>query len=125
MDKKKRNSYILVILAGIFWGMIGLLFRWLEAAGVTSEEGMLMRLGFAALLVGGFLLVKDRNAFRFRLKDLWCLCGAGLSCLAMFACYFKALTYTTLAVAGVLLYTAPAFVVIFSAMNPKAAETKE
>ena len=116
MDKKKRNSYILVILAGFFWGLIGLLFRLLEAAGITSLEGMLMRLGFAALIVGAFLTVRDRGAFRIRLKDLWCLCGAGISCLAMFACYFKALTYTTLAVAGVLLYTAPAFVVLFSAV---------
>ena len=116
MDKKRRNSYILVLGAGFFWGILGLLFRFLEAGGVTTQEVTLLRLGFAAVIIAGFLLVKDRGAFRIRLKDLWCLFGVGLSCLAMFVCYFKALTYTTLAVAGVLLYTAPGFVVIFSAI---------
>ena len=116
MNKTKRRSYILILLAGFFWGITGLFFRYLEALGVVPMEVVLLRMGSAALLLGGYMLLKDRATFRFCIKDLWCLAGAGMACLLMFASYFKAMTYTTLAVAGVLLYTAPGFVVVFSAV---------
>lgn len=116
MDTTKRKSYLLILGAGFFWGITGLFFRYLEGRGVVPMEVVLLRMGFAALILGFYMAVKDRRLFRFRLRDLWCLAGAGLSCLVMFGCYFTAMTYTTLAVAGVLLYTAPGFVVLFSAM---------
>lgn len=116
MGNVKRKSYLLIFLAGFFWGITGLFFRYLEGRGIAPMEVVLLRMGFAALILGVYLAVKDRRAFCFRLKDLWCLAGAGGACLLMFASYFKAMTYTTLAVAGVLLYTAPGFVVVFSAV---------
>lgn len=111
----KRNSYICILLAGALWGITGFFFRHLTALGFDSMEAVLMRIGFAAVLLFLFLLIREPAAFRVRLKDLWCMVGAGTACLMMFICYFKAMEYASLAVAVVLLYTAPGFVVILSA----------
>lgn len=115
METNKRKYYLLVIFAGMFWGTTGLFFRKLTSMGFESLEVLLLRIGFAALLLGGLLLIKDRKLFRIRLKDLFFLAGAGIFTFSAFFCYFSALSNTTVAVSAVLLYTSPAFVVLFSA----------
>ena len=50
-------------------------------------------------------------------RDLWCFAGTGILSIVFFNyCYFKAITITSLSVAAVLLYTAPAIVMILSAI---------
>ena len=105
----KRTSYICILLAGALWGITGFFFRHLTALGFGSMEAVVMRIGLAAVLLFLILLVKEPSAFRVRMKDLWCMVGAGTACLMMFICYFKAMEYASLAVAVVLLYTAPGF----------------
>ena len=121
----KRTSYICILLAGALWGITGFFFRHLTALGFGSMEAVVMRIGFAAVLLFLILLVKEPSAFRVRMKDLWCMVGAGTACLMMFICYFKAMEYASLAVAVVLLYTAPGFVVILSALFFKEKITRQ
>jgi len=63
------------------------------------------------------LLWKDKRLFRIRLTDVWCFLGTGMvSLTCMNLCYFTAMQYVTLSVASVLLYTAPAIVMLFSVL---------
>ena len=122
MDKK---ACICILLAGVCWGTNGLFFRHLTAFGLGSFEVLFTKMLVAMVLLGGFLLVKDRSAFRLHRKDLWIFLAIG--CIGMLAFnyfYFQAMVYNTVAVAVALLYTSPIFVVTLSALLFKEKITK-
>lgn len=115
--KEKTISSLFVLLAGSLWGFMGLLVRSLNAVGLDAMEICFIRgaVTFTVMLAG--LLIFDRKALRIRLKDIWCFVGTGAFSVAFFNfCYFKTMTLTSLSVAAVLLYTAPAFVMLMSAV---------
>lgn len=121
MNREKRKeqgtlSAFYVLLAGSLWGFMGILVRALNAEGLGSLEITFIRsfVTFVVMLAG--LLVFNRQALRIRWKDIWCFVGTGACSVAFFNfCYFKTITLTSLSVAAVLLYTAPAFVMLMSA----------
>lgn len=97
------------------WGCMGLLVRSLNEIGLVTMDICFLRgaVTFVVMLAG--LLVFDRKALKIRLKDIWCFVGTGALSVSFFNfCYFKTITLTSLSVAAVLLYTAPAFVMIMS-----------
>ena len=104
-----------VITAGCLWGLMGLFTRTLATYGVDSTGAIVLRCGIAALLFAVTLFVRDPKQFRIRLKDIWCFIGTGICSLVFFNyCYFNAIQQTSLAVAALLLYTAPVFVMLMS-----------
>lgn len=99
------------------WGCMGILVRSLNSIGLESMEIVAVRsfVTFACMAAG--LLLTDRNAFKIRLKDLWCFLGTGVCSVVFFNyCYFKTITLTSLSVAAILLYTAPSIVMVLSAL---------
>lgn len=113
----KRAAPIFVILAGILWGTMGTLVRNLNACGLNSLDIVLIRAQGSTLLLFLYLIIFNRAAFKIKLKDLWVFLGTGIASIVFFnACYFYALEQMTMATACVLLYTAPAFVIILSAI---------
>ena len=120
MENKKKSgigSKFLILLAGILWGCMGLFVRPLNAMKLSSWDIVFLRAVFTTLFLAILLLIKDKNLFKIKLRDLWCFLGTGLLSIVFFnLCYFKAITITTLSVAAILLYTAPAFVMIISAI---------
>ena len=117
MNMKKTNtvSYLYIIIAGMLWGAISIFLRMLSYVGFSGLDVVAIRITIAAVTLIVYSLVKDRSCFKIRLKDIWCFVGTGIvSLLAFTCCYFKAIEMTTAAVAAVLLYTAPSFVMIFS-----------
>ena len=123
---KKYLPHGCVLSAGILWGLIGIFSRNLAAAGLSPQSIVLVRnLGGLALLAVLFLL-RDRSVFRIRLKHLPIFFGTGIVSLLLFMlCYFSCQRMCSLAVAGALLYTSPAFVVILSAILWKEKLTKK
>ena len=115
-----------VLAAGILWGLIGIFSRNLAAAGLSPQSIVLVRnLGGLALLAVLFLL-RERSVFRIRLRHLPIFFGTGIVSLLLFMlCYFSCQRLCSLAVAGALLYTSPAFVVILSAILWKEKLTKK
>lgn len=113
-----RNKYVVsVILAGALWGFMGFFRRTLDTMGVSAISCIAVRCIFAAALFGIVLLISDRKAFRIRIKDAWIFLGSGVVSLLIFGvCYFKAMDYMSLSAAAILLYTAPCFVILFSAL---------
>lgn len=121
----KAVSGLLILLAGSLWGFMGLLVRSLNEVNLTSMDICFVRAAvtFVCMFLG--LLIADRNAFKIRLKDIWCFIGTGAFSVAFFNyCYFKTIALTSLSVAAVLLYTAPAFVMLMSALLFKEKFTR-
>ena len=111
------KSPVYVLAAGCMWGLMGLLVRSLDAVGIASMEVCFIRSAVTLVSLFAGTLLFDRKAFRIRLKDIWCFIGTGACSVTFFNfCYFKTMTLTSLSVAAVLLYTAPAFVMLMSAV---------
>lgn len=109
-------SKLLILLAGILWGCMGLFVRPLNSKGLSSWDIVFLRALLTTVFMAVVLIIKDRSLFKIRLRDLWCFAGTGLLSIVFFnLCYFKEITITSLSVAAILLYTAPAFVMIISA----------
>lgn len=103
------------MLAAALWGGIGIFFKQLSAIGYTSMQVVAIRVLTAAITLGIVVLLMDRKLFKIRWQDLWCFVGTGMVSLAFFNwCYFTAIDQMSLAVAAILLYTSPIFVMLFS-----------
>ena len=103
---KKYASYACILAAAACWGCIGLFNRPLLNAGIAPENLVVIRnLGGLAVLAL-FFLCTDRSVFKMKVKHL-----------PIFTlCYFNAQKLCSLSVSAILLYTAPAMVVLMSAL---------
>ena len=111
----KIKAYLYIISAAVCWGLIGLFVRTLAAQGFNSMQIVALRSLAAAICVTLPLLRSGSAALRIRLRDLWLFVGTGICSLVFFNyCYFNAMQQTSLAVAALLLYTAPVFVMLMS-----------
>ncbi len=117
--KKDRTwvSVAMILTAAAGWGLIGLFSRPLTAAGLSALQVTFVRSVIVFVGMGVFLLVKDRSLFRIDPRDIWIFLGTGLVSIVFFnVCYFTTIQMTTLAAASILLYTAPCFVMLMSAV---------
>lgn len=113
----KKIAVLLILAAGTMWGIIGYFVRELNAWGLSSLEVVAIRMSISAVVFSLFAVVLKRKLFIIKLRDLWCFIGTGVVSVALFSfCYFKAIELSELSVASILLYTAPAFVMVFSAI---------
>ena len=117
--KKLKSSAALgglfVMVAGCLWGCTGLFVGRVKAAGVNAMELVEMRGILTALLMLPLMLCIDRKLLRISLKDLWCFIGSGVFSVLFFNfCYYTTITTSGMAIAAVLLYTSPIFVMLLS-----------
>ena len=105
MATKKRNAGpLLIILAGCFWGSMGIFVRKLSEYGLSPIQIVALRITVAALAFSLLLLVKDRSGFRIALRDLPLFLGLGLGSILFFTvCYFSAITMMPLSTAAILI----------------------
>lgn len=114
---KNGKASILVIAAGCLWGLIGLFTRRMTAAGLDAIQITVLRSLVTAVGLEALLLWKDRGKCRIVGKDIWMFMGTGICSIAAFnTLYFITMEQTTLSLAVVLLYTAPFFVLLLSAV---------
>ena len=115
--KKSGGACACILAAAALWGVIGLWNRRLLASGLSPTTIVTVRNLGGMLLLSAIFTVKDRNVFRVRREHLKYFFGTGVISVVLFtACYFSCQKICSLAVASVLLYTAPSFVVILSAI---------
>ncbi|MGI6181827.1 MAG: DMT family transporter [Agathobaculum sp.] len=112
-----KKARLLIIVAAICWGTIPVFYHIMSAAGLNSMQTITMRFSFAALGYVLYLLIRDRSLLRIkRPRHLLYFVGTGLCSLAFFNfCYITCIRHAGVAVAALLLYTAPAFVLLMSA----------
>ncbi|MBE6964206.1 MAG: EamA family transporter [Ruminococcaceae bacterium] len=120
-----RGAYVSILLSAALWGIIGIWNRTLMAAGLSPTSIVVVRnFGGMALLTAIFA-VKDRRVFRVERAHLKYFFGTGIVSVLLFTCcYFTCQKLCSLAVASILLYTAPAIVVVLSAILWKEPVTK-
>ena len=117
-EKNKRNiGPFLIILAGCFWGSMGIFVRKLGAYGFSPIQIVSIRITLAALFFCALLLARDRSGCRIPLRDLPLLLGLGLGSILFFTvCYFTAIRMMPLSTAAILLYTSPIWIMLMSVL---------
>jgi len=118
MEKNKRNiGPVLIILAGCFWGSMGIFVRRLSTFGFSPIQIVSLRITVAALVFALLLVIKDRSGFRIALRDLPLFLGLGFGSILFFTvCYFSAITIMPLSTAAILLYTSPIWIMLMSVL---------
>ena len=118
MEKNKRNiGPVLIILAGCFWGSMGIFVRRLSSFGFSPIQIVSLRITVAALAFSLLLLIKDCSGFRIALRDLPLFLGLGFGSILFFTvCYFSAITIMPLSTAAILLYTSPIWIMLMSVL---------
>lgn len=118
MEKRKHGiGPLLIILAGCFWGSMGIFVRRLTAFGFSSIQIVAIRVTLAALFFCALLLIKERSGFRIALRDIPLFLGLGFGSILFFTvCYFTAITMMTLSTAAILLYTSPIWIMLMSVL---------
>lgn len=115
MKDIEKHGALLVVIAGICWGVIGIFTRQLSAASVSPLQITWIRSSLTAIGMAICIFLTDKRRFYIKLTDIWMFIGTGIFSIVLFnICYFKSIEMTTMSVAAVLLYTAPAMVVIMS-----------
>ena len=113
----RRFAPWMIAAAGVLWGLLGIFVRHLNARGLASMDLVFLRSLTATVVLFIGLLIFDRKKMKIRLRDFWCFLGTGIDSIVFFNyCYFTAVRMMSLAAAAVLLYTAPAFVMLMSAV---------
>ncbi len=115
--RKNHLATVYVLTAAALWGTMGLFVRYFDRLGLGSMDVVALRVLVAAMLLPAVLGLLRPGVFRVRARDLWCFLGTGMLSIAMFSyCYFSTIVASSMAVAAVLLYGAPAIVVLLSAL---------
>jgi DME family drug/metabolite transporter len=117
MMRMRRFAPWMIAAAGVLWGLLGIFVRHLNTRGLASMDLVFLRSLTATVVLFIGLLIFDRKKMKIRLRDFWCFLGTGIGSIVFFNyCYFTAVRMMSLAAAAVLLYTAPAFVMLMSAV---------
>ena len=114
---KDYRSCGCILAAGVLWGLIGLFNRGLAADGLSAGSIVVVRNLGGLLVLGLVFLATDQSVFRIQWRHLPYFFGTGVVSVLLFTlCYFTCQQLCSLAAAAILLYTAPAFVVLLSAL---------
>ena len=113
---KKYLPYLNILGAAACWGCIGLFNRFLMRAGMGAANIVVIRNFGGLVLLTLIFALRDRSVFHVKAKHLPIFFGTGVVSMVFFTlCYFKCQELCSLAVSAILLYTAPAMVVLMSA----------
>lgn len=114
-SNKRGLAVPAILTAGSLWGTMGLFVRVYNARDLRSMDIVAIRAVSAVIAMFLFIMIQKRDLFKIRLKDIWCFFGTGIGSIMFFNyCYFTTISLTSMSVAAVLLYTAPAIVMILS-----------
>ena len=105
-----------VAAAASMWGTLGIFAKILYAQGVSFESLVAVRASVGWLAVIGFLLAtRGARALRVERRDFAFLVPLGLVGIgAFYLLYFYTVRESTVGTAAILLYSAPAFVVVLA-----------
>lgn len=125
MNNNSRNTHsnsgplgiFFILLAGTCWGSIGIFVRRFNDLNLVSMDIVAVRSVFTVIFMAIFLAIYDRRLLKIRFRDIWCFIGTGIVSMVFFNyCYFRLIEISSLSVAAVMLYTAPVFVMLMSAV---------
>lgn len=113
----KKISPLLIVIAATLWGTMGLFTRKMTGLGFSTIQLVFMRASITAAVLLIYLIIFDRIKLKIKLKDVWIFILAGLVSVVLFQhCYTSAIMAGSISIAATLLYTAPIFVTVLSAV---------
>ena len=113
----KKKGISLVLIATLFWGMMGVTSRTLANAGINSMSISFFRCLIAAIGFSIFLFIFNKNAFKIDLKGIIVSALYGIVTFGLsFTTFNIAVERVPIAVATVLMFTNPIWVTIFNAI---------
>ena len=115
----KTRGVILIVLAGILWGSSGIFVHYLTPLGYTPFMMSAVRGLISFIAIAAFALIKDRGLFKTDLKGILFAALVGAALYGTATSYYAAIGAAGVAVAVVLMYTAPIYVFIFSTVFMK------
>ncbi len=125
---KNKNTFggpVLIIIAAVLWGMMGLFVRGLADYGLNSMQIVCIRLVSA---VPAFIILKlilEPGVPLPKLRDMPLFIAMGFGSILFFTvCYFTAIRMMSLSAAAVLLYTSPIWVMLMSCLFFREKLTK-
>lgn len=113
-----NRCYLEVIAGAALWGAIGVFFNALSALGLAPMQIVALRVGSAAAAFVLYLAATRRlNLLKIAPRDAIYFVGTGIFSLIFFNwCYFNAISRSSLAVAAILLYTSPIWIMLLAAL---------
>ena len=112
---KRFIGPLLVMLAGVFWGSMGIFVRTMSGWGFSSIQITAVRLTLASVFFLILLLLRSPADLQIRLRDIPLFLALGVISILFFTiCYFTAITMLSLSTAAILLYTSPIWVMLMS-----------
>jgi DME family drug/metabolite transporter len=110
-----NKGYAWILLAGTAWGSIGVLARWLMDLGLDPLEVAWLRSALPLLGLIPILLKAEKGWPQLEPRDIRFFAFFGLVSGACYNfCYFTAVELVGVTTSVILLYTAPAFAVLFA-----------
>lgn len=124
--KTPRGAAASILAAAALWGIIGVWNRRLMAGGLSPYSIVVVRNCGGLVLLLAVMALRDRSVFHVERQHLKYFFGTGVVSVVLFTvCYFSCQEICSLAVASILLYTAPAIVVVLSAVLWRERVTKK
>lgn len=115
---KKTNILVYsfyIIGAAFFWGTISIFVKGLTAMGFSSMEIVTIRVLFSCLLLLLYGAFRKKGEMKIAIKDSYLFIGTGILSMAFFNwAAFTSMNMISVSVSVILLYTAPAFVMVMS-----------
>ncbi|WP_430786266.1 DMT family transporter [Virgibacillus flavescens] len=111
-----NRAFFYILLGAVLWGTIGWYVKNLYYFGFTPMEVVTLRVVTTAFLLVAYVLLTSPKSLKLRsFSDVKYFIGTGIFSIIFFNyCLFTAIELSTIPFATALLYTAPAFVTIFS-----------
>ncbi len=111
----KRKYYLSVIVGAALWGTISIFVKGLYELGFTALQIASLRIFSASLILLGYSLLTNRSYLKIDWRDIPWFIGTGVISLVFFSwCYFFTIAESSVSMAVILLYTAPAMVTVMS-----------
>jgi drug/metabolite transporter (DMT)-like permease len=120
----KKLAILFIGTAASLWGIIGVFVTYLYEVGFTPTQVVTVRALSATFFLLVYVIFKNRQLLKIKLTDSKYFVGTGIFSIVLFNwCLFSAIEETSISIAAILLYTAPAFVTVFSRLLFKEALT--
>jgi drug/metabolite transporter (DMT)-like permease len=111
----KKLPLLLIATGAFLWGVIGIFVTYLYELRFTPIQVVAIRAIFAAFFLVLFVTFKNRQLLKIKISDSKYFVGTGILSFVLFnLCLFSSIKETSISIAVILLYTAPAFVTILS-----------
>ena len=114
-DYSEHLGVIAALSAGIIWGFLGLFVREANELGIVPFQLTCLRYIMITVIIGAFILFKDRSLFRIDRRTALILLVMGvIGTIVNSVTYLHSMTLIPLSLASVLQYIAPFFVILLS-----------